>query len=370
MKREAGVPPPGMYSGRKDSRSIFLGKQRKISTDDGGNDTGKFPPIYEGSRGRYQERSSLAGRFFQKNLPTFQLASKSGRQTPLHNVYVLHKVLPVELCNLIVTESHQHTFTTARHKHFPTVDIPLRRLRSSYPLFKEFMTEKIYPKIKSRYDLVDPVFSVVDLFVVKYSMSGQRKLGNHRDGSIISFNILLNSPLDFSGGGTCFADQIKVSHSDRGSCIIHCGKIKHSGYPITKGTRILLVGFLSVKSPSILPSSERGELKMISDDDVYLQRLWKGSTSPVPPPTGNTLSHLHLGKVSRGESVGTRTQTSSINGGVPSTCLKRGKVLKHKKKGKESRKSSPRLSARGESKKQRPSRSFVARNCRCCGFSA
>ena len=61
----------------------------------------------------------------------------------------------------------------------------------------------------------------------------------------MSFNILLNNENDFEGGGTYFSDNLQVA-SNQGDLVIHCGKIKHAGGKITKGTRYLLVCFIDV----------------------------------------------------------------------------------------------------------------------------
>jgi predicted 2-oxoglutarate/Fe(II)-dependent dioxygenase YbiX len=67
----------------------------------------------------------------------------------------------------------------------------------------------------------------------------------HRDGSFLSFNILLSHAADFEGGGTYFDDGL-TAYLEQGDILIHSSKIKHAGLPITKGTRYLLVGFLNL----------------------------------------------------------------------------------------------------------------------------
>lgn len=100
----------------------------------------------------------------------------------------------------------------------------------------------------------------------------------HTDGSIFSFNLLLNEPTDFDGGGTFFeatgqtvsADTITRSpchaessrqplplvrpprhatppqvRASRGAAVGHSGQARHSGVAITRGERYLLVGFIA-----------------------------------------------------------------------------------------------------------------------------
>ena len=64
----------------------------------------------------------------------------------------------------------------------------------------------------------------------------------HIDGSILSFQILLND--EFEGGGTYFNDGI-IYKPNTGDLCIHTGKVYHSGVPITSGTRYLLICFFS-----------------------------------------------------------------------------------------------------------------------------
>ena len=62
----------------------------------------------------------------------------------------------------------------------------------------------------------------------------------------MSFNILLSNNSDFEGGGTYFDDGL-TSKTEQGDLLIHSSKIKHSGKPITKGKRYLLVGFVNLQ---------------------------------------------------------------------------------------------------------------------------
>jgi predicted 2-oxoglutarate/Fe(II)-dependent dioxygenase YbiX len=83
------------------------------------------------------------------------------------------------------------------------------------------------------------------MFIVKYHQDFQSELEIHKDDSFVTFNILLSDKNDFEGGGTFFYDGI-ISNINQGDMIVHSGKIKHSGLAITKGTRYVLVAFISV----------------------------------------------------------------------------------------------------------------------------
>ena len=63
---------------------------------------------------------------------------------------------------------------------------------------------------------------------------------------ILSINILLSDTKDFEGGGTYFNDGLTV-FLEQGDVLVHSGKVKHSGLPITKGTRYIMVAFVTIE---------------------------------------------------------------------------------------------------------------------------
>ena len=96
---------------------------------------------------------------------------------------------------------------------------------------------------------------------------GQAALELHRDGSLLSFNVLLSRPDAFAGGGTAFphlavgegggggggrclephgsvADAAGVVHLAQGDAVVHSGSVLHGGRRVTAGRRTLLVGFV------------------------------------------------------------------------------------------------------------------------------
>ena len=72
----------------------------------------------------------------------------------------------------------------------------------------------------------------------------QNSVGPHRDGSVLSFNILLNDSSEFDGGGTWFDHTSQTHHICQGDVLVHSGKLRHAGMPITRGERFILVGFV------------------------------------------------------------------------------------------------------------------------------
>lgn len=82
---------------------------------------------------------------------------------------------------------------------------------------------------------------------------GQRELEIHRDGSLLTFNILLSDPGTFSGGGTMLEPLDAVVRPSQGACIVHSGHWRHAGHPITAGKRYILVGFIDARDARIRP---------------------------------------------------------------------------------------------------------------------
>ena len=81
---------------------------------------------------------------------------------------------------------------------------------------------------------------------MRYTALGQSGLEVHRDGSVVSFNLLLNRETDFEGGGTYVEADDKVYSIGQGDCFVHSGKLRHGGEPILKGERVILVAFVDL----------------------------------------------------------------------------------------------------------------------------
>ena len=127
--------------------------------------------------------------------------------------------------------------------------------------------------IKKYYNLTDSIITPNKEFIIKYTEDGQSELEIHRDQSIISYNILLNSEYEFIGGGTFFESNDLLVKPNQGDLLIHSGLIKHGGTKIISGTRYLLVGFLDVKSKYINPSYL--SINHNLEDSYVLNFIWK-----------------------------------------------------------------------------------------------
>jgi hypothetical protein len=164
--------------------------------------------------------------------------------------FMYPKIYCPNVCTWIINECENYAkenggWTKKRHSAYPTTDLPVESVKPIAGFIFESL-KVIGDKIKKSYGLNDEIMlDFKDLFIVKYLHNDQNFLEIHKDGSFISFNILLSDVGDFEGGGTYFDDGL-IMKGEQGDLIIHSSKIKHSGLPITNGTRYLLVGFLNI----------------------------------------------------------------------------------------------------------------------------
>jgi len=102
----------------------------------------------------------------------------------------------------------------------------------------------IRPLVERQYRAISFKAEINIAFVVRYSMAGQRDLRPHNDASQVTTTVILNS--EFEGGGVQFT-RYNCSHVSRtpGFLLMHPGRVTHNhlAYPITSGTRYVLVSF-------------------------------------------------------------------------------------------------------------------------------
>ena len=178
----------------------------------------------------------------------------------LNQAFTLKKLWGEDVCKYVLDKvikfGDANGWTTKRHRNYATTDFPSHSVGYELDEYvRKLLHQTLYPLIIQKYALNERLVAdaqkgefvemgIRDLFFVKYDMLKQRELKLHRDGSLVSFNILLNDSSEFEGGGTFFDKTGKVIEIDRGDCVIHSGRVLHAGHPITKGKRYILVGFL------------------------------------------------------------------------------------------------------------------------------
>lgn len=189
-------------------------------------------------------------RVMQRKMILLKKAIKPEYNSPFNKAYHYRSFVSDSFCQWLINKAEDNgEWTTKRHDNYPTTDIPVSSiLPLKIPIYN-FVTINILPLIAEHYTLNIYFLNIVDLFIVKYDVNGQDHLEFHRDGSIISFNILLNE--EFTGGGTIIEHVEedgslvkKLYVSDKGDLFIHPGKLLHSGNKIKSGVRYILVGFI------------------------------------------------------------------------------------------------------------------------------
>ena len=201
---------------------------------------------------------------------------------PLTGIFEISDCLAKSECENIIAKAEEYAlrygWTYDRHKFFPTVDIPTKSVATLRPISNTILNTLVFPQVRKQFGLHDATFTVADEFIVKYAVDGddrsRDKLDAHRDGSLISYNILLNDSNDFNGGGTYFECINHTVTPKQGSMLLHCGKLRHSGRKITRGTRYILIGFLDVHSKA-LEDVRKDQKKDLQTDKAWLNTLWK-----------------------------------------------------------------------------------------------
>ena len=138
---------------------------------------------------------------------------------------------------------NKYGWKKTRHQNYPTNDNRLTRKWDIYSMIKNKIINKVYNELESLFKINKSKLGINEIFIVKYSETGQRSLEYHKDGSEFSFIICLNK--DFTGGGTEFENPNKIINLNIGDCLVFCGQNRHKGRYINSGTRYILTGFLN-----------------------------------------------------------------------------------------------------------------------------
>lgn len=221
----------------------------------------------------------------------------------LHTIHVKTLLTPMETqqCLQIATEYASSTgrwdrpdFT--RHTSYATCDFCVEDCPplESYLQSIGFDT-RVWDMLSTLYDVDHDDMSYLDFFCAHYqaksdtSTETMDRLEAHRDGSLLSFTLLLNSPEQFQGGGTFFEalrDIEPTSNNDAvlrkggiirpqhaGDAVFHSGKILHGADVVTHGQRTVLVGFVDVSEWRQRPGALTAACRDWGRMDVAKRRL-------------------------------------------------------------------------------------------------
>jgi len=236
--------------------------------------------------------------------------------SPLHRIHVIPLLTDEETSDLLrLARSHAteneswNRQDSTRHVSYPTVDFAVdesieisQYLGASGIRFEE----RIFDALGDAFDVDEEDMSFLDLFCASYEVRGAKdddatnndsdeerntmdRLKFHRDGSLLSFTILLSPTEDFEGGGTIFdalGDVVAAADDDddgsdsvlrppgviqpprAGYATLHSGKLLHGGHAVTRGQRIVLVGFVDVHERNIRPGALGSATKEWGRNDV------------------------------------------------------------------------------------------------------
>jgi len=161
---------------------------------------------------------------------------------------------------------------TVRHSSVKTTDVAVEDIPALRPWLRDLLRTRLYPLLAVAYPrLADGStpgelgnrMRVHDAFIVRYDAEcdGSISLPEHSDTSAMSFTVALNSRATccetggdaaFEGGGTWFEalgdanKSGKVVDAEVGHAVAFAGPLRHAGYPVVKGCRVILVLFLYV----------------------------------------------------------------------------------------------------------------------------
>ena len=185
---------------------------------------------------------------------------------PLCNNYCSPDTLATRDCRDIITAANAAAtenggWTTKRHHRAATTDVRADSSPELLGLTNSALENVIIPLLAGTFEVAPCSLIAEDMFVVKYSARedeplGQRSLPTHRDGSEISFIILLSDPTDFEGGGTSFSavEPALVVSPSQGGLVSFCGRQEHAGVAITRGVRYILAGFMKSDDNGLMRS--------------------------------------------------------------------------------------------------------------------
>lgn len=244
-------------------------------------------------------------------LPTDDKQNDDTYPSILHQIHIVPLLTDDESSKLLqlartyATENESwDQLDSSRHVSYPTVDFATEESIeiSEYlgPSGIQF-EERTFGALSEAFDVDVGDMSFLDLFCASYEVkeaddaadkleegrNTMDQLDLHRDGSLLSFTILLSPPEEFEGGGTIFDALGDVDIDDQNNSILqpsgviqappgyatlHSGKLLHGGHLVTKGQRIVLVGFVDVDKRNFNPGVLGAATKEWGRNDV--QTFW------------------------------------------------------------------------------------------------
>lgn len=201
--------------------------------------------------------------------------------SPLHSIYVESILLKEEAAKCLelardfaAKSGSWEQPDSSRHQTYATCDFAVEECHALSSYLNDIgFDDRMWSRLSKLYNLERVDMEYLDFFCVNYRARNEShprtmdRLESHRDGSLLSFTVLLSPPTDFEGGGTffdalrdvspegggplCTNGVIRPPHA--GGAVLHSGKLLHGADVVTSGERIVLVGFVDVTEWRIRP---------------------------------------------------------------------------------------------------------------------
>jgi hypothetical protein len=262
----------------------------------------------------FLKEDSKQSAFAGSNNTDFSVTIPSANPSLLHSVHIRSILTDNEVSDcLSIARTHaadtlSWTQPNWRHASYATVDFavddcePLRTYLDDISF-----QDRIFDLLNDLYEIPKDGMSFLDLFCANYQAKNQTATGGqlqnnvnttttmdrlkaHRDGSLLSFVMLLNDPINFIGGGTFF-DALRdeppqepylcdgiVRPTRAGDVSLHAGKLLHGASVVTQGERTVLVGFVEVADCYTRPGALSSACREWGRMDVALKRYERQQT--------------------------------------------------------------------------------------------
>lgn len=219
------------------SRSLCLGHDLAASRSPGGRSYAAMvtlatrPPAKIGPGGEriWSALANTAASGAAHTPPAESVGHIGNGSRPLHFVYRSDGFLSALECAALLEAAAAHTdgWRLASHTPYPTADLHLDDLAAESLAMQrwigEFVISRLYPLLAQLFSVKAGSLWLKEAVIIKYipavgeSRPGRASGGalvvpagvaEHRDASVLSFNILLTDPEQFDGGGTLFRDLL------------------------------------------------------------------------------------------------------------------------------------------------------------------
>jgi tetratricopeptide (TPR) repeat protein len=151
----------------------------------------------------------------------------------------------VQLAQQHFDETNNGEWTLQMSGQYQVAGFYIRNIPAVHDWFLRLLRTKLFPLLQQTFPqlVTSPNDLCVDnTYVFRYTPETGRRTDVHTDAGCLSFTIALNDASEYDGGGTWF-DGYGVVTMGVGHVTVRPGGVKHCGYAVENGIRIVLGGF-------------------------------------------------------------------------------------------------------------------------------